>query len=96
MVLSIITYKNYYVRSPTVTYVTLWDSSIPYWLIANGRRFILVAKVSTTYPLLTADLLMPLHDRVPVLIVCMGKKSATIEFSFDEALMIVSMNFSGF
>lgn len=27
----------------------LWDSSIPYQLIANGRRFILIAKISTTY-----------------------------------------------
>lgn len=34
--------------SPAGT-VSLWDSSIPYWLIANGRRFILIAKVSTTY-----------------------------------------------
>lgn len=27
----------------------LWQSATPYWLIANGRRFIIVAKVSTTY-----------------------------------------------
>jgi hypothetical protein len=29
--------------------LTLWDSSIPYWFIANGRRVIIVAKVSTVY-----------------------------------------------
>lgn len=29
--------------------LTLWDSSIPYWIIANGRRVIIVAKVSTVY-----------------------------------------------
>ena len=29
--------------------LTLWNSSIPYWLIANGRRVIVVAKVSTVY-----------------------------------------------
>lgn len=27
----------------------LWDSTIPYWIIANGRRAIIIAKVSTTY-----------------------------------------------
>lgn len=42
-----------------VTYVTLWDSSIPYWLIANGRRFILIAKVSTTYQTYYGGLIMP-------------------------------------
>ena len=29
--------------------VSLWDTTTPYWLIANGRRFILIAKISTTY-----------------------------------------------
>jgi hypothetical protein len=29
--------------------LTLWNSSIPYWIIANGRRVIVVAKVSTVY-----------------------------------------------
>jgi hypothetical protein len=28
---------------------TLWNSTIPYWFIANGRRVIVVAKVSTVY-----------------------------------------------
>ena len=28
---------------------TLWNSSIPYWIMANGRRVIVVAKVSTVY-----------------------------------------------
>lgn len=27
----------------------LWDSSIPYWFVANGRRIVVVAKVSTVY-----------------------------------------------
>jgi len=30
----------------------LWNSSIPYWFIANGRRFIVIAKVSTVYQVL--------------------------------------------
>lgn len=29
--------------------LTLWNSSIPYWIIASGRRVILIAKVSTVY-----------------------------------------------
>ena len=28
---------------------TLWNSSIPYWIVANGRRVIIVAKISTVY-----------------------------------------------
>lgn len=29
--------------------LTLWNSTIPYWIIANGRRAIVIAKVSTVY-----------------------------------------------
>lgn len=29
--------------------LTLWDSTIPYWFVANGRRVIVVAKISTVY-----------------------------------------------
>lgn len=28
---------------------TLWNSTIPYWIAANGRRVIIVAKISTVY-----------------------------------------------
>jgi len=31
------------------TYIHLINTSIPYWFIANGQRFIVIAKVSTTY-----------------------------------------------
>lgn len=31
------------------TYLSLWNSSIPYWFVVNGQRIIVVAKVSTTY-----------------------------------------------
>lgn len=34
--------------SPEV-YVPLWSSSIPYWLMVNGQRILLMAKVSTYY-----------------------------------------------
>lgn len=29
--------------------LNLWNSTIPYWFVANGRRVIIVAKVSTVY-----------------------------------------------
>lgn len=44
--------------SPAVT-LTLWQSDIPYTLVANGRRFILVAKISTTYHTLYAGFILP-------------------------------------
>jgi hypothetical protein len=30
-------------------YMGTWNTSMPYWIVANGQRFIVVAKVSTTY-----------------------------------------------
>lgn len=39
--------------------VLLWDTSIPYWFIANGRRFIVVAKVSTVFQSMYGGLIMP-------------------------------------
>lgn len=39
--------------------LTLWNSAIPYWFIANGRRFIVVAKVSTVYVAAYAGLILP-------------------------------------
>lgn len=30
-------------------YVPLWDTSMPYWFVANGQRLIVTAKVSTVY-----------------------------------------------
>lgn len=36
-----------------------WNSSIPYWMVANGRRIIVVAKVGTTYQMVHLGLLTP-------------------------------------
>ena len=30
-------------------FMTLWNSPIPYWFVANGRRVVIVAKVSTSF-----------------------------------------------
>jgi hypothetical protein len=40
-------------------WVPLWNQPIPYWIAANGRRFIVVAKVSTTYHGCYAGLYLP-------------------------------------
>lgn len=34
---------------PTVQGLGLWRGAIPYWLVANGRRVVIVAKVTTVY-----------------------------------------------
>lgn len=39
--------------------VALWDQNMPYWLVANGRRIVLAAKVSTVYESLYAGLILP-------------------------------------
>lgn len=41
------------------SYMTLWNNSIPYWLIANGRRYIVVAKISTTWVAYYAGFILP-------------------------------------
>lgn len=43
--------------APVVAY--LWNDSIPYWMVANGRRIALVAKVGATYQSVYLGLLTP-------------------------------------
>jgi hypothetical protein len=45
-------------KSPT-TYVASWNSSVPYWIVASGRRFVVVSKVSTTYHAMYGGLILP-------------------------------------
>lgn len=45
-------------KSPEV-WVGLWNSSMPYWFVANGQRVVFVAKVSTTYHAGYAGKLLP-------------------------------------
>ena len=58
-----------------------WDSSIPYWLIANGRRFILIAKVSTTYHTCYCGLYLPYatSSEMPYPMVVMGSSGGNAE-----------------
>jgi len=39
--------------------LTLWNSNMPYWFVANGRRFMVVAKVSTVYVAMYAGFINP-------------------------------------
>jgi hypothetical protein len=39
--------------------IALWDQSIPYWFVRNGRRFIVVAKISTVYEALYGGFILP-------------------------------------
>ena len=41
-------FENQPYKSPD-KFLYLWNSSIPYWFIANGQRVVVVAKVSTVY-----------------------------------------------
>lgn len=44
--------------SPPTT-LCLFNSAIQYWVIASGRRFIVIAKISTTYHCLYAGFILP-------------------------------------
>jgi len=39
--------------------LSLWNSPIKYWVVANGRRFVLVAKVSSFYVTMHAGFILP-------------------------------------
>ncbi len=45
--------------SSSVMYMTLWNTSMPYWFVANGQRLIVAAKVSTVYSALHAGKILP-------------------------------------
>lgn len=45
--------------SATPPILPLWDSTIPYWFVANGRRVVIVAQVSTVYVAAHLGLLKP-------------------------------------
>ncbi len=41
------------------TYMACWNAATPYWIVANGQRFVVVAKVSTTYHAMYAGKILP-------------------------------------
>lgn len=48
-----------YTYASNLVVACLWNTAIPYWMVANGRRIILVAKVGTTYQTIHLGLLTP-------------------------------------
>lgn len=40
--------------------ISLWNDSIPYWFVANGRRFIVIAKVAHRYMSMYCGFFLPL------------------------------------
>ena len=59
-------YQSQYNTQPTQqpgvnksTGLLLWGGTIPYWFIANGRRFIVVAKVNTTFHTAYCGFILP-------------------------------------
>jgi len=45
-------------KSP-LAYSCGWNTSTPYWIVANGQRFVVVFKVSTTYHAIYAGKILP-------------------------------------
>ena len=52
-------WKNQPGALASANYVYGWNAPIPYWLVANGQRIILVFKVSTTYHALHVGKILP-------------------------------------
>lgn len=51
-----------YAQQPGVSpevFATLWQNSIDYWLIANGRRFIVIAKIASTFICFYCGFILP-------------------------------------
>lgn len=46
-------------QSTATPCILLWDGSMPYWFVANGRRFIMVVKVNTTYQMFYGGFFLP-------------------------------------
>lgn len=42
-------------------FLHLWDGAMPYWFVANGRRFIVVVRVTTVYQSAYAGFILPYH-----------------------------------
>lgn len=54
--------SNAFIAQPGISpaaYVYLWNQPIPYWLIANGQRVIVIAKVSTVYEMFYMGKFLP-------------------------------------
>lgn len=71
--------------SPAV-FSLLWNQSIKYWFIANGRRFIVIAKVSTTYASLHGGFILPygLPSEIPYPVAVGGSSPSNMRWSQQD------------
>lgn len=52
--------RNQFRQDYTIqTTIALWEKPIPYWFFANGRRFMIVAKVGSTYMSMYCGFVLP-------------------------------------
>jgi hypothetical protein len=67
--------------------MALWNNTTPYWFIANGRRFIVVAKVSTIYSSMYAGFYLPYAtpSEMPYPIIVLGSHESGITHRWSQA-----------
>lgn len=63
--------------------IMLWNQAIPFWFVANGRRFIIVAKVSTVYQSMHAGFILPygLPSEYPYPVAIGGQYEGNVRWS---------------
>lgn len=73
--------------SSAVYMLLLSGSSIPYWFIANGRRFMVVAKVATVYECMYAGFILPTGtpSEYPYPLAVGGCQDASVRYSDASA-----------
>lgn len=71
--------------------MALWNNVMSYWFIANGRRFIVVAKVSTTYSSMYAGFLLPYStpSEYPYPIIILGSHPDATTYRWSTAAHVV-------
>jgi hypothetical protein len=72
--------------SPSV-FTAFWDQSMSFWFVVNGRRFIVVAKVSATYHSLYAGFILPYATptEYPYPLLVVGEEDAATIYSSTAA-----------
>lgn len=72
--------------SPSV-FTAFWDQAITYWFVVNGRRFITIGKVSSTYHSLYGGWILPYTTpaEYPYPIVVIGEEDAATIYSATTA-----------
>lgn len=72
--------------SSSPVYLLGWNQATPYWFVGSGRRFMVVAKVSTTYANLYGGFYLPygLPSEIPLPICAGGNGNANVRWSVQS------------